>query len=413
MAHKLTARQVQTAKPKDKLYRLSDGGNLYLCVRPSNSRSWQFRYKRPGQDKITYLSFGTYPDLSLAEARDRAFEARKMIADGIDPQLAKAEKKAKEFAEQNATFELIAKQWKETKEGQVKEKTLHGNWRKLELYAFPKLGTIPVSKITAPIAIEALRPIESQGLLETVKRTAQLMNEIMNYAVNSGVIHANPLSGIRDVFKKHKVVHMKALEPQQIHELIRTVATANIQHVTRFLIEWQLHTMVRPNEASGTRWEEIDLERKLWIIPKERMKMDREHIVPLTNQAVAILEAIKPISGHREHIFPSCRNPKVPTDSETANKALGRMGFKDRTTAHGLRSLASTTLNEQGFDGDVIEAALAHVDKNQIRKAYNRTDYLDARKELMCWWSEHIEKSSYGSYSVAVTKNMNQINSPK
>ncbi len=212
--------------------------------------------------------------------------------------------------DQNATFKFVAEQWKLTKEGQIKEKTL-------------------------------------QGLLETVKRITQLMNEIMSYAVNSGLIHSNQLSGIRDVFKKHKVVHMKALQPHETHELIRTVATANIQHVTRFLIEWQLHTMARPNEASGARWEEIDMANQLWIIPKERMKMNREHVVPLMPQILAILEAIKPMSGHRDYIFPSSRNQKVPTDSETANKALGRMGFKDRTTAHGLCALASTTLNEQ------------------------------------------------------------------
>lgn len=410
MAYKLTARQVQNAKPREKLYRLSDGGNLYFCVRPNNSRSWQFRYKRPGQDKITYLSFGTYPDTSLAEARDKALEARKMIADGIDPQLAKEEQKAKAIVEQNATFHFVAEQWKATKDGQIKEKTLDGNWRKLELYAFPKLGAIPVTKITAPLAIAALRPIEDQGLLETVKRTAQLMNEIMNYAVNSGLIHANPLSGIRDVFKKHKVVHMKALQPHEMHELIKTVATANMQLVTRFLIEWQLHTMVRPNEASGARWDEIDMKNQLWVIPAKRMKMGREHVIPLTPQTLGILEAIRPISGHREFIFPSSRNPKVPTDSETANKALSRIGFKDRTTAHGLRALASTTLNEKGFDADVIEAALAHTDKNQIRKAYNRSDYLDSRRKLMSWWSEHIEQSSFGSYSVTGSTYLREVN---
>lgn len=409
MAYKLTAVQVKTAKPKDKVYRLSDGGNLYFCVRPNNSRSWQFRYKRPSQDKVTYLSFGTYPDMTLAEARDKALEARRMISEGIDPQLAKAEQKAMAIVEQNATFLFVAEQWKSTKGGRIKEKTLHGNWRKLELYAFPKLGAIPVTKLTAPLAISALRPIEDQGLLETVKRTAQLMNEIMNYAVNSGLILANPLSGIRDVFKRHKVVHMKALQPHEMHELIKTVATANIQKVTRFLIEWQLHTMVRPNEASGARWEEIDLNNKVWVIPTERMKMNREHVIPLTEQTISILEVIKPISGHREYIFPSSRNPKVPTDSETANKALSRMGFKDRTTAHGLRSLASTTLNEQGFDYDVIEAALAHTDKNQIRAAYNRTDYLDRRRALMSWWSDYIEKSSIGSYSATNVMRLKQV----
>ncbi|CAH0533838.1 Prophage integrase IntA [Vibrio stylophorae] len=343
MAKNLTTKEVQLAKGKDKLYRLSDGGNLYLCVRSNHSKSWQFRYKRPGLDKITYLSFGTYPDLSLAKARDKAQECRRLLAEGIVPQLLRAEKNAQMMQDQNATFRAVAEQWRETTVGQIKEKTLHGNWRKLQLYAFPKLGLVPVSKLTAPMAIAALRPTEKQGLPETVKRTAQLMNEIMNYAVNSGLINANPLSGIRDVFRKHQVVHMKALKPDQIGELVSTVATANIQLVTRFLIEWQLHTMVRPNEASGARWEEIDWEDRIWFIPAERMKMNRGHAIPLTQQTLAILEAIKPISGHREYIFPSSRNPRVPTDSETANKALSRMGFKDRTTAHGLRSLASTT----------------------------------------------------------------------
>lgn len=409
MANNLTAKQVQAAKGKEKLYRLSDGGNLYLCVRPNNSRSWQFRYKRPAQDKITYLSFGTFPELSLANARGKALEARRLVAEGIDPQLLKAEKKAQAIVEQNATFKFVAEQWKETKTDRIKEKTLHGNWRKLELYSFPKLGSIPVTKLTAPIAIAALKPLEEQGLLETVKRTAQLMNEIMNFSVNSGLIHSNPLSGIREVFKKHKVVHMKALNPHEMHELIKTVATANIQLVTRFLIEWQLHTMARPNEASGARWDEIDVKNKVWVIPAERMKMNREHVIPLTAQTLSILEGIKPITGHREFIFTSCRNPKVPTDSETANKALSRMGFKDRTTAHGLRSLASTTLNEQGFNSDVIEAALAHTDSNQIRKAYNRTDYLEPRRKLMSWWSEHIAKSSYGSYSVTGENHLQQV----
>ncbi|NOH79498.1 tyrosine-type recombinase/integrase [Vibrio sp. RE86] len=399
MAFKLTARQAQTAKPQDKTYRLSDGRNLYLCVRPSGSKSWQFRYTRPLQSKVTYLSFGTYPEVSLAEARDKAYEARKMLNDGIDPQVAKQAEKAKLIAEHQATFQNVALEWKSSKEGSVKEKTLHDNWRKLETYAFPALGTLPISQITAPIAIASLRPTEALGRLETVKRTVQLLNEVMNYAVNSGLIHANPLIGIRDVFKKPQVTHMKALKPHEIKDLVKHVATANIQLVTRFLIEWQLHTMVRPNEASGARWDEIDYDKRLWMIPKERMKMGRAHVVPLTTQTLAILDAIKPISGHREFVFPSSRNPKVPTDSETANKALGRMGMKNRTTAHGLRALASTTLNEQGFDPDVIEAALAHTDKNQIRKAYNRTDYLESRRKLMSWWSEHIEKSSYGTFS--------------
>ncbi|MPW28421.1 tyrosine-type recombinase/integrase [Agarivorans sp. B2Z047] len=405
MAKKLTVKEVQTAKGKAGVYRLSDGGNLYLCVRPGGTKSWQFRYKRPAQEKVTYLSFGTYPDVSLAEARDKALQARKLVSEGIDPQLVKAERKAQVIAEQCASFSRVAVLWKDSKVGSLKEKTLHDNWRKLELYAFPKLGSIPVSKLTAPMAIAAPKPTEQKGLYETVKRTAQLMNEIMNFAVNSGLIHSNPLVGIREVFRRHKVIHMKALKPEELHELIKTVATANMHRVTRFLIEWQLHTMTRPSEASGARWAEIDVERGIWVIPAERMKMKREHIIPLTQQTLSILEALRPFSGHREYVFPSPRNPRKPVDSETANKALGRMGFKDRTTAHGLRALASTTLNEQRFDADVIEAALAHADKDKIRSAYNRTDYLESRKKMMDWWSRHIEKSSFGSYSVSNSGN--------
>lgn len=407
--NKLTAKAVANAKPQDKPYRLSDGGGLYLYVRSAAAISWEFRYIRPSTSKPTYFGLGSYPDVSLAEARDRALIARKQVADAIDPQLLKAESKLKAATENAQTLKHIAQMWMDTKQEHIKPKTIEGNWRKLELYAFPKLGGIAVSKLTAPMAIAALKPVEQQGRLETVKRTAQLLNEIMNYAVNAGLISSNPLSGIREVFRKSKVEHMTALRPHELPELLQTVATANLQLTTRCLIEWQLHTMTRPNEAAGTRWDEIDLEARLWTIPASRMKMKREHVIPLTDHSVAILEAIKPISGHREFVFPSSKDPRKHTDSETTNKALGRMGFKGRTTAHGLRSLASTTLNEQGFDGDVIEAALAHVDKNQIRSAYNRTSYLERRIKLMDWWSEHIASAAIGSLSVTGFRNLRVI----
>ncbi|MFG7349708.1 integrase domain-containing protein [Shewanella oncorhynchi] len=407
--NKLNAKSVLNAKPQDKPYRLSDGGGLYLYVRSAAAISWEFRYIRPSTSKPTYFGLGSYPDVSLAEARDRALIARKQVADAIDPQLLKAETKLKAATENAQTLKHIAQMWMDTKQDHIKPKTIEGNWRKLELYAFPKLGSIAVSKLTAPMAIAALKPVEQQGLLETVKRTAQLLNEIMNYAVNAGLISSNPLSGIREVFRKSKVEHMTALKPHELPELLQTVANASIQVTTRCLVEWQLHTMTRPNEAAGTRWDEIDLDARLWTIPATRMKMKREHVIPLTDHTIAILEAIKPLSGHREFVFPSSKDPKKHTDSETINKALGRMGFKGRTTAHGLRSLASTTLNEQGFDGDVIEAALAHVDKNQIRSAYNRTSYLERRIKLMDWWSGHIASASMGSLSVTGFKNLKVV----
>lgn len=407
--NKLTAKAVENAKEQDKPYRVSDGGNLYLYVRRGGVKSWEFRYLRPSTGKPTYLGLGTYPDVSLAEARDKALAARKQLADGIDPQLLKVENKLKAASENAQTLKHVAQMWMDTKQDHIKPKTIEGNWRKLELYAFPMLGGIAVSKLTAPMAIEALRPVEKKGRLETVKRTAQLLNEVMNYAVNAGLIHSNPLSGIREVFRKPKVEHMTALKPEELPLLLRTVANANLHLTTRCLIEWQLHTMTRPNEAAGTRWDEIDLAARVWTIPATRMKMKREHIIPLTEHTLAILEAIRPLSGNRQFVFPSSKDPKKHTDSETINKALGRMGLKGKTTAHGLRSLASTTLNEQGFDADVIEAALAHADKNKIRSAYNRTTYLERRTKLMAWWSQHIADAAVGSLSVTGIKQLKVV----
>lgn len=396
----LTVKEVANAKPKEKPYRLSDGSGLYLLVRTSGFKAWECRYIKPATGKPTFSGLGSYPDVSLADAREKALEIRKMVSEGIDPQLMKAELKAKATSEMESTFQAVAELWMDTKKHRLKEKTIEGNWRKLELYAFPSLGKIPVSRITAPMAIAALKPLEKAGHLETVKRAAQLMNEVMTYCVNVGLVHANPLTGIREAFRRPIVKNMDALSPEELPELLQAVGAANMAITTKCLIEWQLHTMTRPNEAAGAKWSEIDFDKQLWIIPPERMKMKRVHEVPLTPQTLGILEVLKPLTGHREFVFPSIRDPKRSTDSESINKALSRIGFKGRTTAHGLRALASTTLNEQGFDYDIIEASLAHVERNAIRKAYNRATYLERRRTLLCWWSEHIEKASYGTVSV-------------
>ena len=221
----------------------------------------------------------------------------------------------------------------------------------------------------------------------------------MTYAANTGLIDSNTLTGINQAFEAPKTTNMPTLKPEELPELMKAINTASIKIVTRILIQWQLHTMVRPSEAAGAKWSEIDFEKRLWSIPAERMKKKRDHLVPLTNEMFNLLKTIKPISGHREFIFPADRNPKKHTNNETANMALKRMGFKNRLVSHGLRALASTTLNEQGFDGDVIEAALAHVDKNEVRRAYNRAEYLERRRVMMSWWSEHIEQSQTGKFN--------------
>ncbi|MGB3383733.1 MAG: tyrosine-type recombinase/integrase [Marinomonas sp.] len=406
--NKLTVKQIQSLKAVNgKSIRKSDGGGLYIYVKPSNSKFWEFRYTRPVTGKKTFIGIGPFSDVSLSEARDKAYEMRKLLHEGIDPQIERVERKAKLKLLQTYTLKYVADQWYELKVSQVKSKTMLDNWRKLEKYAFHKLGHIPVKSLSAPVVIEVLREPESIGKLETVKRTAQLLNEIMNFAVNSGFIDHNPLSGIRDVFKKPVVEHMKSLSPHEVSDLMRALGHANLYIVTRYLIEWQLHTMTRPSEAAGARWDEIDLERKVWVIPGSRMKMKREHRVPLTHETLSILESIKAFSSTSLYIFPSTRSNSRHVDPESINKALKRIGLKNRTTAHGFRSLASTTLNEWGEDPDLIEVALAHIGKDKIRNAYNRTDYLERRREMMQSLKLFMSPKMYQKIAVLLTISIN------
>ncbi len=392
----LTNTEVKQAKAKDKPYKLFDGDGLVLKVRVNGSKSWLFMYKKPFIKKRGELVFGMYPSISLANARKLRAKAKELLAKDIDPKEHKDELALQQKEKLSNTLVKVAAKWFEIKQTKVSANYAGDIWRSLELHIFPTLGKYPIDKITAPLAINTIKPIVAKGNLETVKRINQRLNEIMNYAVNYGVIDSNPLVGIKAVFENPKKQHMPTLAPNQLPELMNAISYASIKIVTRCLIEWQLHTMVRPSEAAGATWSEIDLENKVWVIPAERMKKKREHTVPLTAQTLALLERLKPISGHREHVFPADRNPRNHANESTANAALKRMGFHRKLVAHGMRALASTTLNEQGFDADVIEAALAHVDKNEVRRAYNRAEYIERRRVLMAWWSERIEQAQAG-----------------
>ncbi|RZP58133.1 DUF4102 domain-containing protein [Vibrio vulnificus] len=405
----LSATEVKNAKAKEKEYYLVDGQGLKLRVLPSGSKQWLFNYYRPTNGKRANLNLGRFPDVSLVQARKASLNAKELIAQGIDPQ---DERKRQQQAHKEIhehTFVNVAKDWFAIKQHDVTPDYALDIWRSLELHIFPHISDKPVKAITAPEIIELLKPIEAKGSLETVKRLTQRLNEVMNFATNCGLIQANPLTGIKAAFKKPKKENMAALTPAELPELMGAIANASIKRTTRCLLEWQLHTMTRPAEASGAHWDEINWEEKVWTIPAERMKKRREHRIPLTEQMLALLEVMKPISGHRDFIFPSDRDPKKPCNSQTANMALKRMGFAGRLVSHGLRSLASTTLNEQGFDRDLIEASLAHVDDNQVRSAYNRTDYLERRRPMMSWWSEHIEEAAKGSLSVTGTRQLKVI----
>lgn len=399
----LTQTEVKAAKATDKEITLYDGDGLELVVKLNGSKLWRFRYYRPVTNARNRLGLGAWPELSLADARSKRDECKALLAQGIDPQAYRDEQQALALAHTTNTFELIARCWFEVKQPTVSPDYAEDLWRSFEIYLLPTIGNLPIANLKAQTAIKAINPVAASGKLETVRRLVQRLNEVMTFAVNSGLIEANPCAGISKVFEKPTKKHMPTLEPAQLPELMAAIATASIKRTTRCLIEWSLHTLVRPSEAAGARWDEIDLEDKVWRIPEDRMKKRRPHVVPLTDHTLALLEVMQPISGHREHIFPGDRKPTAPTNSQTANAALKRMGYAGQLVAHGLRSLGSTTLNAQGFDGDVIEAALAHADKDEVRRAYNRTDYLERRKPLMRWWSNHIEQAASGSLSLAAS----------
>lgn len=387
----LTNTEVLRAKATEKDLTLHDGDGLFLIVKTSGKKLWRFRYQRPNTKQRTMIGLGAFPALSLANARGLRAEYLALLANGIDPQVQAEVAEEQQKIELDSIFSTVASNWFQLKSKSVTPDYAKDIWRSLEKDVFPVLGTIPIQKIKARVLVETLEPIKARGALETVRRLVQRINEIMVYAVNTGLIDANPASGVGMAFEKPKKQNMPTLRPDELPKLMQSLVLSNLSVSTRCLIEWQLLTLVRPSEASGTRWEEIDIGAKLWRIPAERMKAKREHIIPLSHQALKILEMMSPISSHRNHVFPSRNNPKQPMNSQTANAALKRLGYGGKLVAHGLRSIASTILNEENFNSDVIEAALAHSDKNEVRRAYNRTTYLSQRIEMMNWWGTHVE----------------------
>jgi len=399
----LTNTQVNQSKAKEKEYNLSDGDGLMLRVKPNGSKLWLFNYTRPFTKKRANISFGIYPEVSLADARTKRTSARELLAQDIDPKEDRNTKARLAEKAHSDTFKHIALQHHEIKKTTISADHATDIWRSFELHLFPKLGEIPIHKLTAPTVIDALKPTAAKSL-ETTKRLCQRINEVMVFAVNTGIVHHNPLAGISKAFETPAKKNMPTIPPEELPLLMKQLSLASIKMTTRCLIEWQLHTMVRPSEAAGARWDEIDTTKQLWTIPAERMKKKKSHLVPLTPQTLALLDAMKERSGRSKYIFPGDRNINRPSHSSTANMALKRMGFHGKLVAHGLRALASTTLNEQSFDSDVIESCLAHVDKNEVRAAYNRAEYIERRKIVMNWWSEHIEKAATGNMSLASTK---------
>jgi len=403
----LTNTQVKQAKG---IQTLRDGGGLQLRITSAGTKLWQFRFTNPYTKKVTEMGFGGYPAISLAEARKLRDSSRELLAKGINPKEERDTQKLVIDDENNNTLENVALIWFEVKKRKITPGYAKDIWGSLTRHIFPSLGGFPISQLTAPKVIQVLRPLEAESKFDSIKRICQRINEIMTYSVNTGLIMDNPLTGISRAFSAVKATNNPAIEPNELPELMNAIDMASIKITTRCLIEWQLHTMTRPNEAASAKWEDIDLDNKLWVIPAEVMKTRIEHKIPLTQQMLNLLDLLKPLNGRRKYLFPSDYKPNEHANASTVNVALKRMGFQGRQTAHGLRRLARTTLAEEGFNFEALEACLSHKVGSQVSQAYNHATYMNQRIKIMMWWSEHIEKASAGNVSLSGRKGLKAVN---
>ncbi|CAI2512898.1 Prophage CP4-57 integrase [Serratia fonticola] len=397
LAKKLTDTEIKSTKPSDKEINLFDGDGLILRIAPlskGGKKNWYFRYAVPLTKKRTKKSLGTYPHLTLARSRALRDEYLSLLANGIDPQVHNSDKANALKDATEHTLQAVARKWLDEKVKTSGISKDHGEdiWRSLERNIFPGLGNVPIKEIRPKLLKQHLDPIEQRGVLETLRRIISRLNEIFRYAATEELIEFNPADNLGQRFSKPKKQNMPALPPSELPRFLVALINASIRLETRLLIEWQLLTWVRPGEAVRTRWTDIDTHNSMWNIPAEFMKMKKPHKVPLSKEALRVLDSMKAISGHREWVFPSIKAPLNHMHEQTANAAIIRMGFGGELVAHGMRSIARMAAEESGkFRTDVLEAALAHSKKDEIIAAYNRAEYLTERMVLMQWWSDYVQ----------------------
>ena len=388
----LTDTSIRNAKPEDKQRRIADGKGLTLLIKPNGGKYWRFRYRHSGKEKE--ISFGVYPEVSLKEARDKCDEARKLLREGIDPSQDRQEAKRQEIIETTNSFEIVAREWLENQKARMTERHAYYVLKRLEGNIFPTLGNRPINTITAPELLSVIRVIEDRGAIDIAKRMNQTFGQILRYAIATGRAERDISSDLRGALKTRKTENHASLAEKELPEFFAKLENYDGDLQTKLAFKFLVLTFVRTIELRGARWDEINLDKAEWRIPAERMKMSETHIVPLSKQAIAILEELKPMNGHREHVFPNRNKPLTYISENTLLYALYRMGYHSRATTHGFRATASTILNEHGFRPDVIERQLAHAERNKVRASYNHAQYLPERREMMQWWADYLDRLS-------------------
>jgi integrase len=386
----LTETRIRAAKPADKPYKLFDERGLFMLVTTAGGRLWRFRYRLGGVEKL--LTLGAYPDVSLKRARDKRDDARRSVADGIDPG---AKRRAEHDAATN-TFLAVADEWLLTKKNALTPATWERDHRQLHKWVVPYLGNKPISSIEAPDLLEVLKRIEAKGVIDTAHRTREVCGRVFRYAIATGRAKHDIAADLVGALAPRTTQHHAAItDPVKVGELLRAIDGYDGQPTTGVALRLAPYVFVRPTELRAAEWSEItlDSEQPEWRIPAERMKMREAHIVPLARQSVNILRALQPITGRQQYVFPAIGGGGRPLSENTLNGAIRRLGYSgEEMTAHGFRTMASTLLNEQGVHPDLIELQLAHAERNTVRAAYNRAQRLAERREMMQRWADYLDK---------------------
>ncbi|MDB6366831.1 integrase arm-type DNA-binding domain-containing protein [Photorhabdus bodei] len=402
---KLNARQIEAAKPKDKAYKLADGGGLYLEITPRGSKYWRMKYRRPTDKKEDRLAFGVYPVISLADARAKRDEAKKLIASGIDPKATQKKTQAEASGEFN--FETIARKWHSSNK-QWGDYNRARVLRSLEQYIFPHIGKIDIRQLKTSHLLVPIRMVDDAGKHDVAQRLQQRVTAIMRYAVQNDIIDSNPAIDMAGALTMPKTKHYPALPSNCFPELLERISHYRGRKITRLAVVLTLLTFVRSSELRFARWDEIDFNSSVWEIPGQRnpiegvrysyrgMKMKSAHIVPLSNQAIDILQQLKELSGDNERLFPGDHDPNKVMSENTVNNALRVMGYDTKTEVcgHGFRAMACSALVESGlWSKDAVERQMSHTERNGVRAAYIHTsEHLEERRLMIQWWADYLDQ---------------------
>ncbi|QPS90987.1 tyrosine-type recombinase/integrase [Atlantibacter hermannii] len=397
---KLNARQVDAAKPREKAYKLADGAGLYLEVAPSGSRYWRMKYRFNGKEKR--MAFGVYPAVSLAQARALRDQAKKKLAEGIDPSFAKKEEKLVRDVQLNNTFQAVALEWHGTKVSRWSEGYASDIIEAFNKDIFPYIGQQPVNEIKPLVLLNVLRRMESRGATEKAKKVRQRCSEVFRYAIVTGRAEYNPAADLTSAMSGHESKHYPFLTVEELPDFFKALAGYTGSPLVVLAARLLILTGVRTGELRGAFWSEFDLEKAVWEIPAERMKMKRPHLVPLSTQALEIVQQLKVMSGQYPLVFPGRNDPRKTMSEASINQVFKRIGYTGKVTGHGFRHTMSTILHEEGFNTAWIETQLAHVDKNAIRGTYNHALYLEGRREMMQWYADHINANHNSCISLLV-----------